>query len=226
MNNSYNNQLDNYNIYSYSSNIYYYDNNQFNDYNNSYNGMNNSSNNNNDFLSNNINCINTVNFTKDNINNNILNYQLNIINCDVPMNNNMNSTIKYYNNNAHILNTENNYLMINNDNNNYDDSPAKIQTNTNQKFQNNELNREKMGISSNNIGTKINYNNSPTKSKEVEIYFQSSDNQIHNYKIKCKNSDIFCVIKEEIENEFPYLNQKKVQFISNGIQIKPLKTLE
>ena len=34
------------------------------------------------------------------------------------------------------------------------------------------------------------------------------------------------MIKEEIENEFPYLNQKNVQFISNGLQIKPLKTLE
>ena len=63
--------------------------------------------------------------------------------------------------------------------------------------------------------------------KWITIYFDSVDQKIKKYPIKCKNKDNFKSIKEKLYTAFPNFKKEKfIKFIVNGNEIDETKSLE
>ena len=59
------------------------------------------------------------------------------------------------------------------------------------------------------------------------INFVSMGNQdISNYSLVCKNTDLFVKLEQMLNNEFPYLKEQEPYFLVNGGRIKRFKTLD
>ena len=59
------------------------------------------------------------------------------------------------------------------------------------------------------------------------INFVSMGNQdISNYSLACKNTDLFVKLEQMLNNEFPNLKDKEPYFLVNGRRIKRFKTLD
>ena len=63
--------------------------------------------------------------------------------------------------------------------------------------------------------------------KIMSINFVSAGIQdIANYSITCKNTDIFVRLEEKLNNDFPQLKEHETYFESQGRRLKRFKTLE
>ena len=49
---------------------------------------------------------------------------------------------------------------------------------------------------------------------------------IVNYAIPCKNTDLFVKLEEILNNDFPQLKEREMYFESNGRRLKRFKTLD
>ena len=49
---------------------------------------------------------------------------------------------------------------------------------------------------------------------------------IINYSLVCKNSDLFVRLEEKLNNDYPQLKDKETYFLVNGRRIKRFKTLD
>ena len=50
--------------------------------------------------------------------------------------------------------------------------------------------------------------------------------EISNFSLVCKNTDIFVKLEEKLNNDYPQLKDKETYFIVNGNRIKRFKTLD
>ena len=55
--------------------------------------------------------------------------------------------------------------------------------------------------------------------KPISVKFKSTDQEIIDYEITGYNTYIFLKFKEELLSKFPYLNEKEIYFIANGLVI-------
>ena len=127
-------------------------------------------------------------------------------------NNNLKNNINILNNNIHNLNKQiNNYInqiqLLQNKINNYNN----YQSNLNNNQFNNYIN-----ASSVRPGDKL------FSVNFVSMGFQD----INNYSLVCKNTDIFVKLEEKLNNDYPQLKDKETYFIVNGNRIKRFKTLD
>ena len=171
--------------------------------------------------------------------NNISQYKPNNIN-NSKIDNNINNNIqveelkKQLNdekNKNELLIQENNYLKqiinkYNMDINKIEELKNKIkllQNDLNKK--NNEI--QQLLAKNNNI--KDNDDITPMKPDEkiIGINFVSKGNQdIGNYNLICKNSDLFIILEERLNEDFPKFKEYETYFEVNGKRIKRFKTLE
>ena len=49
---------------------------------------------------------------------------------------------------------------------------------------------------------------------------------IMNYSLPCKNTDLFVRLEEKLNNDYPQLKDKETYFLVNGNRIKRFKTLD
>ena len=61
----------------------------------------------------------------------------------------------------------------------------------------------------------------------ISVNFVSQGNQdIVNFSLPCKNTDLFVTLKERLYNEFPKYNNNKTFFMVNTIKVDESKTLD
>ena len=146
-----------------------------------------------------------------------------------------------YNINNKISNKVNNKINtnINNKINNEDNNKinTNINTNMNNCINNNSNNKNQNSVNKNNINNPIELNIDITKndkngpnSKEdkkeiITIYIQLSDQSL-NCKIRCKNSDRFYKIVEQISEKEPKFIDEITYFVCNGETINVFKSLK
>ena len=65
----------------------------------------------------------------------------------------------------------------------------------------------------------------PKEEETIEVFFNSNDQVIINYKIKCKKTEIFSNLLTKLFNDFPqYKNIQKI-FLANGNKVDEGKSL-
>ena len=63
--------------------------------------------------------------------------------------------------------------------------------------------------------------------KILSVNFVSMGFQdIINYSLPCKNTDLFVRLEEQLNNDFPNLKEQETYFLVNGNRIKRFKTLD
>ena len=91
------------------------------------------------------------------------------------------------------------------------------------------LQNELLKYQSNNDDSKSNYSITSIKPGEkiYAINFVSMGFQdIVNYAIPCKNTDLFVRLEEKLNNDFPQLKERETYFKVNTRRIKRFKTLD
>ena len=126
-------------------------------------------------------------------------------------NNNLKNNINILNNSINNLNIQiNNYMnqiqILQNQINNFN-----YQSNLNNSQLNNYINAS--SVKPNDKIFSVNF---------VSMGFQD----IINYSLVCKNTDIFVKLEEKLNNDYPQLKDKETYFIVNGNRIKRFKTLD
>ena len=64
-----------------------------------------------------------------------------------------------------------------------------------------------------------------TEEEIYDINFESADQKFR-HSIKCKKTDIFSKLEDNLYNEYPQLKNKNISFIANGKEINKGVTLE
>ena len=121
-----------------------------------------------------------------------------------------------------VLSDENNRLkrLVNNLKNNINDYYIKKI-----KSLENEISKYKSNL--NNIQIDYSVNSVKPGEKLITINFVSMGiEDVINYEIPCRNSDLFTRIEEKLNNDFPILKEHETYFESNGKRIKRFKTLD
>ena len=127
-------------------------------------------------------------------------------------NNNLKNNINILNNNINNLNIQiNNYMnqiqLLQNQINNY--------------------NNYQFNLNNNQFNNYINGSSVRPGDKIFSVNFVSMGFQdIINYSLVCKNTDIFVKLEEKLNNDYPQLKDKETYFIVNGNRIKRFKTLD
>ena len=95
------------------------------------------------------------------------------------------------------------------------------------KDKNNIIQKYINSINSNQINNQMNITSIKPFEKIMSINFVSMGNQdISNYSLVCKNTDLFVKLEQMLNNEFPYLKEQEPYFLVNGGRIKRFKTLD
>ena len=95
------------------------------------------------------------------------------------------------------------------------------------KDKNNIIQKYINSMNSNQLNNQMNITSIKPFEKIMSINFVSMGNQdISNYSLVCKNTDLFVKLEQMLNNEFPNLKDKEPYFLVNGRRIKRFKTLD
>ena len=95
------------------------------------------------------------------------------------------------------------------------------------KDKNNIIQKYINSMNSNQLNNQMNITSIKPFEKIMSINFVSMGNQdISNYSLACKNTDLFVKLEQMLNNEFPNLKDKEPYFLVNGRRIKRFKTLD
>ena len=127
---------------------------------------------------------------------------------------NQNNNLK---NNINQLN--NTIINLNNQINNYVNQIQLLQNQINNYNYHNNINNN---LIKNNYITSLNPGEKIFAINFVSMGFQD----IMNYCLPCKNTDLFVRLEEKLNNDYPQLKDKETYFLVNGRRIKRFKTLD
>ena len=120
-----------------------------------------------------------------------------------------------------INNLNNNINNLNNQITNYINQIQLLQNQINN-YQNNYQNNLNNNSSNNNYITSIKPGEKIFCVNFVSMGFQD----IINYSLVCKNTDLFVRLEEKLNNDYVQLKDKETYFMANGRRIKRFKTLD